>query len=189
VPTLDPIADRPDWGWPDPDAAGQHLNFGLERETDMSGDGSGDPDVYRITIATPDGEEIATLCHRASKDQPIDGEVAVLKQLWAVWICRALDAFDQPMPTIEEARAASLAERADRAELEVSVTVTAKVAVPADSVPEYLSKKLSRWPDELLEATKAGWSAATGIDQAHYDAGDVEITDLRQGPHEDPSTW
>ena len=75
--------------------------------------------------------------------------------------------------------------------LEVSVTVTATVQVPADLVPDYLSKRLHRWPDELLEAVSEGWAEETGLSKELYRASDdVEVRDLRDSPYlDDPSTY
>lgn len=105
MPVLDPDDLLPGHSWPDPKHPGEYLYFGYEAETDMSGDGSGDPDTHYLTIAYPDAEELAVICHRANEQFPIDGESAVLKELTAAWVVRALNAFDEPHPMIEDARA------------------------------------------------------------------------------------
>lgn len=66
---------------------------GWESEPEMSGDGSGDPDTYYLTICHW-GEEIATICHRASEKFPIDGPDADYKIAQADRIVAALKAYD-----------------------------------------------------------------------------------------------
>lgn len=64
----------------------------FEAEPDMTGDGSGDPDVFYLTIYEH-GEEMATICHRASAACPVDGVVAQEKRAAADRIVEALRAF------------------------------------------------------------------------------------------------
>lgn len=101
MPTMNPDEPPVD-GWPDPAAAGRHLWHDFESETELSSDGSGDPQVYHLIIAEPHGEEIASITHRATPEHPIDGERAQLKRRMADWITDALDAHAAPMPTLTD---------------------------------------------------------------------------------------
>ena len=66
---------------------------GWERDTDMSGDGSGDPDRYFLTIRDPEGEEYAHIVHRTNGGTyPIDGPMAREKEGHARRIVDALNA-------------------------------------------------------------------------------------------------
>jgi hypothetical protein len=63
-----------------------------EPETALTGDGSGDPDKYILTIRDPEGEEYATIVHRTEGGLfPLDGLVAKEKEQRAVTIVAALD--------------------------------------------------------------------------------------------------
>lgn len=65
---------------------------GWERETEMTGDGSGDPDKYLITILDPEGEEYAHIVHRTAGGMfPLDGVIAKKKEERAVQITAALN--------------------------------------------------------------------------------------------------
>lgn len=76
-------------------SGGEFLWFDFEAEPDMTGDGSGDPDTYYLTIAWPDGEELAVICHRTVGGKwPIDGELADSKRRNAQMIVDALNRAD-----------------------------------------------------------------------------------------------
>jgi len=60
--------------------------------------------------------------------------------------------------------------------MEVAVTVTAVVSVPAALVPEHLDRRLHNWPEDLLNACRDGWALSADLDPAVYDAGEVEIS-------------
>ena len=65
--------------------------YGWEAEPDMTGDGSGDPDKYFITI-TKGGEEYALIVHRTVGGKyPLDGDVAIQKTYQAEHIVNALN--------------------------------------------------------------------------------------------------
>lgn len=70
----------------------------FEPEPDTTGDGSGDPDKYILTIASGLGtvywpEEIAVIVHRTCGGKyPLDGDVANRKRNNAQVICDALNA-------------------------------------------------------------------------------------------------
>jgi hypothetical protein len=103
MPILNPDLAPAGHSWPDPNHPGEYLWFDFEPETVLSGDGSGDPQTYYLTIADPDGEEIAVICHRTSPDHPIDGQLANLKRLNAQWIVDTLNSTDLPQPEWDEA--------------------------------------------------------------------------------------
>lgn len=64
----------------------------FEREPEITGDGSGDPDTWYLTIRDEDGEEIAVICHRTVDGKyPIDGDVANRKRHNAQVIVDALN--------------------------------------------------------------------------------------------------
>lgn len=71
--------------------------YDFESEPDLTGDGSGDPDTYYLTIATvyPDGsmgDEWAVICHRICNGRfPIDGDLANKKRENAQFIVDALN--------------------------------------------------------------------------------------------------
>lgn len=74
--------------------------FDFESEPEMTGDGSGDPEKHYLTIAYPDGEELAVIVHRTCGGKfPIDGELADSKRRAAQHIVAALDAYPFPFPT------------------------------------------------------------------------------------------
>lgn len=78
------------------------LWFDFEPEPDGTGDGSGDPDKHILTIAYPDGEELAVIVHRTcDSDFPIDGPVARHKRALARHIVYALDTYDPPLPQFD----------------------------------------------------------------------------------------
>ena len=65
----------------------------FEAEPEMTGDGSGDPEMHYITIRGEDGEEIAVIAHRlVGGKYPLDGEVAERKRHNAQVIVDALNA-------------------------------------------------------------------------------------------------
>lgn len=70
----------------------------FEPEPDTTGDGSGDPDKYILTIADGLGtehwpEEVAVIVHRTCDGRyPIDGDLANQKRHNAQVICDALNA-------------------------------------------------------------------------------------------------
>lgn len=67
--------------------------FDFEAEPEMTGDGSGDPDKYYLTIADGEGEEFAVIVHRASDMFPIEGELANQKRERAQVIVDALNMY------------------------------------------------------------------------------------------------
>lgn len=66
---------------------------GWESEPEITADGSGNPNTHFITVYHW-GEEIATICHRASDRFPLDGQLAAEKEEMADKIVSALKAFD-----------------------------------------------------------------------------------------------
>lgn len=73
--------------------AGRYSWTGWECDTDMSGDGSGDPDRYLLTVRDPEGEEYAHIVHRTNGGTyPIDGPMAREKEGRAQRIVDALNA-------------------------------------------------------------------------------------------------
>lgn len=69
---------------------------GWERETEMTSDGTGDPDKYLLTILSPDGEEYATIAHRVCGGAyPLEGETAENKIARAQHLVDALNASGQ----------------------------------------------------------------------------------------------
>jgi hypothetical protein len=63
-----------------------------ERETELTGDGSGDPGKYFLIIRDPDGEEYACILHRTEGGRfPLDGEIAKEKEKRATMIVAALN--------------------------------------------------------------------------------------------------
>lgn len=66
---------------------------GWEAETAMTGDGSGDPEKFSLTIRDPAGEEYALIAHRTEGGQyPLDGDVAEEKVERAIALVAALNA-------------------------------------------------------------------------------------------------
>lgn len=61
-----------------------------ERETDLTGDGSGDPNKYIITIRDEE-EEVAVIVHRASELYPLDGDLANRKLVRAERVVKVLN--------------------------------------------------------------------------------------------------
>lgn len=73
----------------------EDVRFGwtdFESEPETTGDGSGEPDVFWLTIYEY-GEELATITHRHSQEYPIDGRLADQKRANAQRIVEALRAF------------------------------------------------------------------------------------------------
>jgi hypothetical protein len=65
---------------------------GWERETELTGDGLGDPDKYFLLIRDPDGEEYACIVHRTEGGRfPLEGEIAKEKEGRALNIVAALN--------------------------------------------------------------------------------------------------
>jgi hypothetical protein len=63
----------------------------FDAEPDVTGDGSGDPDKFFITI-TAHGEEFASIVHRTCGDKyPLNGELAKQKRENAEFIVAALN--------------------------------------------------------------------------------------------------
>jgi len=66
--------------------------FDFEPEPEVTGDGTGDPEKYILTIANEHGEEIATIVHRLAGGRfPIDGDEAERKRRNAQVIVNALN--------------------------------------------------------------------------------------------------
>ena len=64
----------------------------FESEPELTGDGSGDPDAWYLTICDEDGEEIAVIAHRTVGNKyPIDGDLANKKRRNAQVIVDALN--------------------------------------------------------------------------------------------------
>jgi len=64
----------------------------FEPEPDITGDGSGDPEKFFITILDPDGEEYACIVHRIVGGRfPINGDLADEKRGRAQKIVDALN--------------------------------------------------------------------------------------------------
>lgn len=67
---------------------------GWEAEPETTGDGSGDPEKYFITIRDPLGEEFALIAHRVcGGSYPLDSDLAKEKVSRARLIVAALNAF------------------------------------------------------------------------------------------------
>ncbi|WP_420878990.1 hypothetical protein [Rhodococcus sp. (in: high G+C Gram-positive bacteria)] len=61
---------------------------------------------------------------------------------------------------------------------EVAVTFTATVTVDADGIPDYLPKRLHRWPAGLVEECGRLWSEQTGLTINRFSETDqVEISE------------
>lgn len=85
----------------------------------------------------------------------------------------AIDVFNKPV------------DRGPSAALEVAVTVSTVVDVPADLVPEHLPRRLDSWPTEMLERCFSRWSMDTDIPisilKQALSKGGVQISDQREG--------
>lgn len=89
---------------PDDNPLASFLFFDFQSETELSGDGTGDPTIFHLTIADPDGSEIATICHRTVDGKhPFDTGGPVVDEKYAIahHIIRALNLYSQVVPLSE----------------------------------------------------------------------------------------
>lgn len=113
-------------------------------------------------------EELSTASHWVDQNRLVEHGPRGYRQARVI----DADAFDAQLARYQE----DLKNAARTVSMEVAVTVTAVVEVPAAMVPEHLSHRLHSWPENLLNACRNGWALEAGVDPAVYDAGEAEIS-------------